>query len=166
VEGVAAAVRQFRAEAGDASMGVRYDMSKKKEIIIRGRAIYPGRAEGEALVSKMPMMGWGNVKADAGYTVERGHPLYEVPFKGKVLILPYVRGSGGFVSYGHTKAYGSNPIAMLVTQAMSIPIMAGMILKQPTMTDFDIDPVEAIETGDYVIVDADAGQVRVIKGGR
>ena len=140
-------------------------MAKHKEITITGRAIYPGYAEGEALVSKGPMMGWGNVKPEAGYTVERDHPLYEVPFAGKVLVLPYARGSGGFMSYGHSKAYGSNPVAMLVTQAMSISIMTGMILKQPTMTDFETDPVGIIDTGDYVIVNADEGFIKIIKAG-
>jgi len=138
-------------------------MGTQKEIIIRGRAISPGIAEGEALVSKGPLMGWGNVKQDAGYTVERDHPLYEIPFKNKVLVLPYVRGSGGFMGYGHSKAFGSNPIAMLVTQPMSISIMAGMILKQPTMTDFDIDPVSVIDTGDYVYVNADEGYIKIMK---
>ena len=50
-----------------------------KEIVIRGRAVYGGVARGEALVSPMPMMGWGNVKPERGYTVEREHPLNEDP---------------------------------------------------------------------------------------
>lgn len=137
--------------------------SEQKEIIIRGRTIYPGVAEGEALVSKMPMMGWVNVNAKQGFTVERGHPLYEVPFTGKVLVIPYSRGSGGFIMYGRTRDYNAHPKAMLISKCMSISIMAGMILKQPTMTDFDIDPVEVIETGDYVIVNADEGYVKVLK---
>ncbi len=33
----------------------------------------------------------------------------------------------------------------------------------PTMTDFDKDPTEVIETGDYVIVNGDEGTVEVIK---
>jgi predicted aconitase with swiveling domain len=135
-----------------------------KEIIIRGRAIYPGIVEGEALVSKLPMMGWGNVKPDRGYTVERGHPLYEVSFKDKILVLPFTRGSGGFLAYSVTKMYGTNPKAMLISQVMSISIFTGMNLKQPTMTDFDLDPVEVIETGDHVYVNADEGYIRVTKG--
>ena len=137
----------------------------KEEIIIHGRAIYPGKAEGEALVSQMPMMGWGNVKVDEGFTVERDHPLYEVPFKDKVLAMPYTRGSGGFIMYGRTTSKGSNPCAMLITKSMSISIMTAMILKQPTMTDFDRDPLEVLETGDYVYVNADEGYIRIIKGG-
>ncbi|MEE8414038.1 MAG: hypothetical protein V3R96_05755 [Dehalococcoidales bacterium] len=48
------------------------------KIILRGRKVIGGIAQGEALVSKMPLMGWGNVDSRNGYTVERNHPLYEV----------------------------------------------------------------------------------------
>src|SRR3972149_239096 len=56
------------------------------KIILKGRKVIGGIAQGEALVSKMPLMGWGNVDSENGYTVERNHPLYEVPYKGKVLV--------------------------------------------------------------------------------
>lgn len=137
---------------------------EREEIIIRGRTLYPGKAEGEALVSKGPMMGWGNVKADAGYTVERGHPLCETPFKDKILVLPYVRGSGGFMSYGASRMYGSNPAALLISQPMSISILTAMILKQPAMTDFEQDPSKLTDTGDYVYVNADEGYICIVKG--
>lgn len=135
----------------------------EKRIIIKGRTVYPGKVEGEALVSELPLMGWGNVNVKQGYTVERGHPLYEVPFKDKILVFPYVRGSGGFVMYGHTKAYDVNPLAMLCSKTISYSIFAGMIMKQPMMTDFDTDPLEVISSGDRVIVNADEGYVEVIK---
>jgi hypothetical protein len=38
-----------------------------------------------------------------------------------------------------------------------------MNLAQPTMTDFDRDPVEVIETGDHVYVNADEGYIKVVK---
>ncbi|WP_193708325.1 aconitase X swivel domain-containing protein [Alkalibaculum sporogenes] len=139
-------------------------MSETKDsIIIKGRTVYPGKVEGEALVSKMPLMGWGNVNVKQGFTVERDHPLYEVPLKDKILVFPYVRGSGGFVMYGHTKRYGVNPLAMLCTEPISYGIFAAMTMKQPMMTDFDIDPVKIIETGDYIIVNADEGFIEIVK---
>jgi K+/H+ antiporter YhaU regulatory subunit KhtT len=36
-------------------------------------------------------------------------------------------------------------------------------MKVPTITDFDQDPTEVIETGDHVIVNGDKGIVEVIK---
>jgi hypothetical protein len=40
---------------------------------------------------------------------------------------------------------------------------AQVVLRVPTLTDFDRDPLELIETGDWVEIDADAGEVRVWK---
>ena len=134
-----------------------------EEIIIKGRTIYPGIAEGEALVSPMPLMGWGNVYMPGGYTVERGHPLYEVPMKGKILVFPYLRGSGGFVMYGRMRKYGTQPAAMLITESVSVAVTTAMNLKEPVMTDFDIDPCKVIKTGDHVIVNADEGYVKIVR---
>ena len=68
--------------------------TQTNKIILRGRKVIGGYSEGEALVSRMPLMGWGNIDSEHGYTVERNHPLYEVPFKGKVLVFTEPRGSG------------------------------------------------------------------------
>jgi phosphohistidine swiveling domain-containing protein len=38
-----------------------------------------------------------------------------------------------------------------------------MVMQVPTVTDFDHDPTEVIETGDWVKVDGDKGIVEVIK---
>lgn len=141
-------------------------MNKKtKKIILKGRKAIGGIAEGEALVSKKPLMGWGNVDPQKGYTVERNHPLYEIPFKGKVLVFPEPRGSGGFVSYGRSRVYGNNPIAFIYREGNNLTNFAAMAMEVPTVTDFDQDPTEVIETGDYVIVNGDKGIVEVIKTG-
>ena len=133
------------------------------KIILRGRKVIGGMAEGEALVSKMPLMGWGNVNTEEGYTVERNHPLFEVPFKGKVLVFTEPRGSGGFVGYGRTRQFGKNPAAFLYRKGNNLTVFAAMNMKVPTVTDFDQDPTEVIETGDRVTVNGDEGIVEVIK---
>ncbi len=134
-----------------------------KKIIIRGRKVIGGIAEGEALVSKMPLMGWGNVDAEHGYTVERNHPLYEVPYKGKVLVFTEPRGSGGFVGYGRSRVFGTQPAAFLYREGNNLTVFAAMVMDVPTVTDFDRDPTEVIETGDHVIVNGDDGIVEIIK---
>ena len=133
------------------------------KIILRGRKVIVGIAQGEALVSKMPLMGWGNVDARNGYTVERNHPLYEVPFKGKVLVFTEPRGSGGFVGYGMSRNFGTNPVAFIYRKGNNLTVFAAMVMNVPTVTDFDRDPTEVIETGDHVIVNGDEGIVEVIK---
>lgn len=134
-----------------------------RKVVLKGRSVVGGVAEGEALVSPRPLMGWGMVNQKMGFTTERGHPLYEVPIKGKILVFPGMRGSGGFVSYGRTRAYDAHPAAFIYSQSCSVMIFASMNAKVPTITDLDKDPVEVIETGDWVRVDGDQGIVEVIK---
>lgn len=140
-------------------------MSDRK-IVLKGRKIVGGVAEGEALVSPRPLMGWGMINDKEGFTTEPGHPLFEVPFKGKVLVMPGMRGSGGFVMYGYTRAHGVHPAAFIFGRVISVMVFAGMSAEIPTVTDLDQDPVEVIETGDWVRVDGDNGIVEVIKKDR
>jgi predicted aconitase with swiveling domain len=134
-----------------------------KKIILKGRKVIGGKAEGEALVSRKPLMGWGNVDVQNGYTVERNHPLYEVPFKGKILVFTEPRGSGGFVGYGATRMTGKNPAGFLYRKGNNLTVFAAMVMKVPTVTDFDQDPTQVIETGDWVVVNGDEGIVEVTK---
>ncbi len=133
------------------------------KIILKGRKVIGGVSEGEALVSKMPLMGWGNVDPENGYTVERNHPLYEIPFKGKILVFTEPRGSGGSVGYGRSRFFGSHPAGFLYRQGNNLTVFAAMVMQVPTVTDFDRDPTEVIETGDWVKVDGDRGIVEVTK---
>lgn len=132
-------------------------------IVLKGRKVIGGYAEGEALVSKKPLMGWLNVNPEKGIVTERDHPLLGIPFKGKVLVFPEPRGSGGFVSYGRSRLYGTNPVAFLYRKGNNLTVFASMNMKVPSVTDFDRDPLEVIETGDYVKVYGDEGIVEVIK---
>jgi hypothetical protein len=134
-----------------------------QKVVLKGRKVIGGTAEGEALVTKRPLMGWGNVNVRGGFTVERNHPLFEVPFKGKVLVFSEPRGSGGFVGYGRTRGFGTHPAAFIYRKGNNLTVFAAMCMKVPTVTDFDQDPTEVIETGDYVRVDGDKGIVEVFK---
>jgi hypothetical protein len=136
---------------------------EEKKIILKGRKVYGGMVEGEALVSKLPLMGWLNVDAANGVITERNHPLKGISFKDKILVFPGPRGSGGFVSFGRSKFYGMNPAAFVYTKGNNLTIFAAMEAKIPTITDLDQDPTLVIETGDWVKVDADNGIVEITK---
>lgn len=135
-----------------------------KMIILRGRKVIGGVAEGEALVSKTPTEGWINADSQRGIITERGHELRGIKLKGKVFVFPQPKGSGGWSgSFGYMTRYGSNPVAMIFTRGNSLTFRGAMLMGVPTMTDFDRDPREVIETGDHVKVDADKGIVEVTK---
>lgn len=129
------------------------------KIRIKGRTEYPGYVEGEALVSPMPLQGFTNVDPVHGYTTERNHPLFKVPYTGKILVFPSQRGSGGFLAYG----VGATPAAFIHTDCSPINVLCALQAHVPAMTDFERDPMEVIETGDRVIVNADEGYIEVIK---
>jgi predicted aconitase with swiveling domain len=133
-------------------------------IILRGRKVVGGVAEGEALVSQQPVEGWINADSQRGIITEIGHELRGVKLKGKVFVFPHPRGSGAWAaSFGNMKRYHTNPIAMIFTRGNSLAFQGGLLMDVPTMTDLDQDPVAVIETGDLVKVDADRGVVEVIK---
>ena len=131
-----------------------------EKIRIYGRAEFPGCVEAEALVSPMPLQGFTNVKPERGYTTERNHPLFKVPYTGKVLVFPNPRGSGGFMMYG----FGDKkPAALIHTQSSSLVVLCLLMAHIPAMTDFERDPMEVIETGDMVLVNADEGYIEITK---
>ena len=131
-------------------------MEKKR---IYGRAEYPGIVEAEALVAPKYLQGFTNVNPQRGYTTERNHPLYRVPYTGKVLVFYSPRGSGGFLAYGK----GAKPAAFVHTK--NSPLTVGCMLQAhvPAITDFDEDPLQYIETGDMVLVNGDEGYIEITK---
>ena len=131
-----------------------------EKIRIKGRTEFPGCVEAEALVSNMPMQGFTNVKPERGYTTERNHPLFKKSYTGKVLVFPSPRGSGGFMMYG----FGDKkPAAFVHTLASPLNVLAASTAHIPAMTDFERDPLEFIETGDMVLVNADEGYIEITK---
>ena len=129
-------------------------------IRIKGRKVYGGCVQAQALVSPMPIQGFANVDVLNGYTTERNHPLFKVPYKGKVLLFPSPRGSGGVMAYG----IGPNrPAAILCPVHTPLTVLMALQSHVPTMTDFETNPMDVIETGDMVLVNADEGYIEIKK---
>ena len=58
------------------------------------------------------------------------------------------------------------PKAQLFNKMTTKIALGAVVTRVPAMTDFDRDPLEVIETGDWVKVDADKGVVEVTKRAR
>lgn len=137
------------------------------DLVIRGRKVVPGVTEGEALVTRQTISGWGGVNPMTGTVIENHHELKGVSFANKVLVFPGAKGSSGWSGVFHmTKLTDSAPLAMLFNVMTTKAALGSVVMRVPTMTDFDSDPLDQIETGDWVRVDADAGEIHVWKGGR
>ncbi len=62
-------------------------------VTLSGRAIIPGRATGVALVSTEPLSFWGGYDYHTGTIIDRRHPLAGECAAGRILALPFTRGS-------------------------------------------------------------------------
>jgi predicted aconitase with swiveling domain len=133
-------------------------------ITLRGRKVVGGVAEGEALVTRQTISGWGGINERDGTIIERRHELRGTSFKDKVLVFPGAKGSSRWSAYFHmTRLNGAAPKAMLFNKMTTKVALGAVVTHAPAMTDFDRDPIEVIETGDWVKVDADRGIVEVRK---
>jgi hypothetical protein len=61
--------------------------------IITGEVVVPGRAEGTALVADEPISFWGGYNFHSGEITDRRHGLSGEIAAGKVLAVPFTRGS-------------------------------------------------------------------------
>ena len=137
-----------------------------RKIVLRGRKVVGGRAEGEALVTRQTISGWGGIDPLTGVIIERRHELRGRSFKGKVLVFPGAKGSSGWSTRFHVaRLAGASPMALVFNEMTTKVALGAVVIHAPAMTDFDQDPLQVIETGDWVVVDADRGVVEVTKKG-
>ena len=136
----------------------------EKTIVIRGRKVVGGVAEGEALVTRDRISGWGGIDPRTGTVIETRHELRGQSFAGKVLVFPGAKGSSGWSAMFHmTRLMNVAPAAFLFSEMTTKMALGAVVTHSPAMTDFDRDPLDCIQTGDWVVVDADRGVVEVHK---
>lgn len=134
------------------------------DFVIHGRKVVGGVAEGEALVTRQTISGWGGVNPMKGEVIESHHELRGISFAGKILVFPGAKGSSGWSGIFHlTRLTGMAPLGMLYNITTTKAALGAVVLRVPTMTDFDRDPLDAIASGDRVRIDADRGQVQIWK---
>jgi predicted aconitase with swiveling domain len=133
-------------------------------ILLHGRKIVGGSAQGEALVTRQTISGWGGIDPKTGTIIELRHELRGKSFKDKILVFPGAKGSSGWSAFFHmARLNGAAPKGFLFNK-MSTKIALGLVVtRAPALSDFDRDPLSVIETGDWVEIDADQGIVKVTK---
>ncbi len=63
------------------------------ELVIEGRPLVAGEAEGVALASDEPLSFWGGYDPETGEIIDRRHPLSGQTARGRILAIPSTRGS-------------------------------------------------------------------------
>jgi predicted aconitase with swiveling domain len=136
-------------------------------IVLRGRKVVGGTAAGEALVTHETISGWGGVNAMQGTIIETRHELRGQSFKDKVLVFPGAKGSSGWSVVFHTaRLAGTAPKALVFNEMTTKVALGAVVMRAPAVTDLDRDPLDIIETGDWVVVNGDEGTVEVRKRAR
>ncbi len=139
---------------------------RTRPIILTGRKVVGGVAEGKALVTRDTISGWGGVNAMTGTIIESRHELKGQSFAGKILIFPGAKGSSGWSAIFHmARLAGVAPLALVFNVMTTKAALGAVVMRIPAVTDLDRDPLDIIETGDTVRVDGDAGTVTIWKDG-
>jgi len=130
-------------------------------VIIKGRSIAQGKAEGELVVTDTPLSFLSGVDPETGIVIEKGHPLEGVSISGKVLAFPFGKGStvGSYVIYALRKN-NCAPAAILNEEAEAI-IAVGAIISKIPMVDRPEGGISSLKSGITVTVDGDRGEVIV-----
>ena len=133
-------------------------------IVLHGRKVVGGAVQGEALVTKQTISGWGGIDPQTGTIIEMRHELRGQSFKGKILVFPGAKGSSGWSSFFHrARLAGAAPSGMIFKKMTTKVALGAVVIHSPAITDLDQDPLSVIETGDWIEMDADQGIVKVTK---
>lgn len=134
------------------------------KIVLKGRKVIGGSAEGEAVVTKEPVSFLGGVNPDKGIVVERGHEAEGQCITGKIFVFPHGKGStaGPYIIYAMTRRKTA-PRGMINVEAEPIIAVGAAMGNIPLVDRLEKNPLEIIGTGDYVRIDGDKGIVEVIK---
>ena len=133
--------------------------------MIEGRPIVAGSAEGDALVTREPLSFWGGYDFQTGEIIDKHHPLAGVRAAGRVLAVPFTKGSSTTTAVLlEAVRAGTAPAAILTTGVDSFfalaSIVAGVMYgKSFPVVALEPDDFDSLETGQRLVVEP-SGMVR------
>lgn len=128
--------------------------------VIRGRPVVPGEARGEALVSDEPLSFWGGYDFRTGEIVDRRHPLSGANAAGRVLAIPFTRGSSTTTAVLlEAVRAGTAPAAIVTTGVDTFFALASIVAQEMYGRSIPVVALEAgdfkrLRTGDRLVIDA------------
>jgi predicted aconitase with swiveling domain len=140
------------------------------ELILHGKAFIPGLACGEALVSREPLSFWGGYDWKTGEIIDRRHPLSGSIASGRILAIPFTRGSSTTTAVLlEAIRAGTAPNAILTTATDFFFALASVVATELYSTPIPLVAISEVDfarlrTGDLVAIDED-GKVVVNRQG-
>jgi len=132
-------------------------------LTIDGRAVVEGTAEGEALVTGEPLSFWGGYDFRTGDIIDRHHPLAGVRAAGRILAVPFSKGSSTTTAVLLEAVRAGTAPAAIITTGVDAFFALGSIVSE-TMYGRSF-PVVAVEAGDFAAL-KDGVRVRIERNGR
>jgi predicted aconitase with swiveling domain len=135
-----------------------------REVVLKCHKIIGGYGEGEALVSHEPICFY-LTDPKTGIVREKDHELAGKSIADKVLVFPSGKASsvvqidGLFKLAQHKVA----PKALIAKDVETVLVVSAFIVNVPLVDRLEKDVFEAINTGDFVKVDAKKGTVTITK---
>lgn len=129
------------------------------KLIITGKPFISGSAEGDALVSIEPLSFWGGYDWKNGEIIDRRHPLSGAIAKGKILAIPFTRGSSTTTAVLlESIRAGTAPNAIITTATDFFFALASVVADElyanplPLIAISESDFAK-LQTGDHIQID-------------
>jgi predicted aconitase with swiveling domain len=117
------------------------------ERVIRGRAVVAGVAEGEALVTGEALSFWGGYDFHTGEIIDKHHPLAGVRAAGRILAVPFSKGSSTTTAVLlEAVRAGTAPAAIVTTGTDAFFALASIVADVMYGKPF---PVIALDAADF-----------------
>ena len=140
------------------------------DLSIQAQVLIPGAVQGELIVSSEPLSFWGGYDPMSGEITDRRHPLSGVIASGKILVLPFTRGSSTTTAVLlEAQRLGKAPGALItcgVDAFLSLAsIVADELYAQPIPV-FSLAEKDfyRLKSGDWIVID-EAGRMKVTSVG-
>jgi predicted aconitase with swiveling domain len=118
--------------------------------VIAGRAVVEGEAEGEALVTSEALSFWGGYDFHTGDIIDKHHPLAGVRAAGRILAVPFSKGSSTTTAVLlEAVRAGTAPAAIITTGVDSFFALASIVADVMYAKSF---PVIALEPDDFAML--------------
>jgi len=138
------------------------------KLIISGKPIIAGSAKGVALVSSEPLSFWGGYDWKSGEITDRRHPLSGANAMGKVLAIPFTRGSSTTTAVLlEAIRAGTAPSAIITTSTDFFFALASIVADELYTQPLPLVAVSEsdfahLKTGDRIEID-DHGNVTIFE---
>lgn len=131
-------------------------MAEKK--VLKGIVRSKGHAAGEALVSEQPLS-WApfTIPNNTGIISMFGHKLSGQSVKDKIVVYPTITGSttGALGLFFKVKGSKVGPKAIICRNVHPIDLGGAIAAEIPAVDSLNVDPIQEIQTGDWVEIKAD-----------